>query len=403
MNENKLLALALAAASGLTTAQAQTWETVDVTPSIPTVDVIAGPGAAVFTLGNIYSADGTATGTSSVRRSLDQGATWTTIATLPCVPAKLAADSAGQLYAAGWSNTQAVVLRSSDLGATWTQVFVASSAYGTVRPTAPAFDAAGNVFVALRSPELVQIDRRTTDTRDTWLVYRGVPDASTPGGLSWSQVDRYRLAPTGASLPQAVVVRHPPNSGSPDEVFVGGMAVDDGGTHWIVRKSVDGGTTWSTVSNFKLDPKADGILWNWISSMTVDQAGVLYAAGGIYKMLDKRTSEPGWLVRKSLDGGVTWSNLDYVSQGQAAYVGVDAYGRVFVAGSQLVKTASGSYFDWVVRGSSDGGQTWVTTDVQSPYRAAKGVAGDAFGNVFVCGFSTGNSSGTGYVRKLAAP
>ena len=405
MKKNQLLlnvgaALLLAPLTSITIAQAQSWQTVDTTPGIDLRGVLAGTDSDVFSTGLDVTSDGQLAGTSSIRRSDDHGITWATVASLPGSLTRLAKDNLGQLYAAGGLNNEAVMYRSSDLGATWTQIFTTASTYagGAVRPTAPAIDNSGNIFVALRSSELVQISRKTTDILDVWLVYKGVPDASAPGGLVWSQVDRYRLAPTGVSLPYAVVVRPSPNPGWPDEIFVGGGANSvTSGSYWIVRKSVDGGTTWSTVNSYQLSTKSGG---NWMRAMTVDPAGVLYAAGEVTKALSKTTSEPGWLVRKSTDGGLTWSNLDYLTWGRGPSVAVDAFGRVFVAGYQVVTTPSGSSGQWLVRGSGGNGSAWQTIDQLPTGSHAFDLIGDAHGNVFVCGTTFGP---VGQVRKLAAP
>jgi len=53
----------------------------------------------------------------------------------------------------------------------------------------------------------------------------------------------------------------------------------------------------------------------------------------------------------------TWETVDDFYPGAGAMprgVGVDALGRVFVTGSPAV--------GWTVRGSTDGGATWATTD-----------------------------------------
>ena len=400
MNRCKLLLLALAAASVTHPIHAQTWETVDTSLGLSPLDIIAGPGTEVFTFGQNIGPDGTDTRTSSVRRSLDSGATWTTVASLPCDAGKLSMDSAGQLYAAGVSSGQAVVFRSSDAGATWTPIFANSSPHGQVRPTAPVFDGSGNIYITLRSPELVQTSRRTTAVLDVWLVWKGVPEAGT-GGYSWSQVDRYRLDPTRVSLVYDAVVRPSTTPGEPDEIFVGGGASSTSGTFWIVRKSSDGGATWNTINSYQLSSKTGD---NWIRSMAVDSEGVLYAVGEVDKALSKTTIEKGWLARKSSDGGVSWSNLDYVARGRGPAVAVDRFGRLFVAGYQVVQTQSGSFTQWIVRGSSDAGQTWFTTD-QLPFNTiGRSVVGDDFGNVFVCGSANDPTLGRiGSVRKLATP
>ena len=116
------------------------------------------------------------------------------------------------------------------------------------------------------------------------------------------------------------------------------------------------------------------------------------------------TTEYGWRVRKSANGGVTWVNVDYVSNGWPQYsIAADAFGRVFAVGFNNVTPRT-----WLVRGSTDGGTTWVTTDLFLPSGGtsaqAWAVASDALGNVCVIG-ETGASASTytAPIRRLAAP
>jgi hypothetical protein len=113
----------------------------------------------------------------------------------------------------------------------------------------------------------------------------------------------------------------------------------------------------------------------------------------------------GALVRKSINGGASWSNVDYVTNGWPAYargVVVDPFGRVFVIGS--ISTTIGT---WLVRASTDGGGTWFTTDsfLPSGYTGAEAesAATDAFGNVCIMGTlaDSNESDDLAVVRRLA--
>jgi len=81
---------------------------------------------------------------------------------------------------------------------------------------------------------------------------------------------------------------------------------------------------------------------------------------------------------------------------------VDKFGRVFVAGFNNVTPRT-----WLVRGSIDGGVTWVNTDSFLPvgYTSAQAwaVGSDALGNICVIGETTTASTYTAPIRRLAAP
>src|SRR5437762_13404235 len=93
-----------------------------------------------------------------------------------------------------------------------------------------------------------------------------------------------------------------------------------------------------------------------------------------------------WLVRKSIDGGNSWVQVDnylplkgYSSGAQA--VGCDASGNVFAAGYN--GTAG-----WVTRESLGGTGTWLNADSFHYLANASpsAVIGTASGNVFVAGY-----------------
>jgi hypothetical protein len=193
---------------------------------------------------------------------------------------------------------------------------------------------------------------------DHWVVRR-----SADGGLTWTTADALPLQGATASIGITVAP-----SGS--VVAVGYTAA-----MWTVRRSTDGGNTWATVDKFKL-----GNYMSVAKGITSDANGNLYVTGSAGK--------GHWITRKSTTGGISWTTVDDFTlngSGIGMGVAVDEFGRVFVGGS-----SSGSSPRWIVRTSNDGGATWVTTDdyrLASPsnYTSAEAVAGDAGGNVFVVG------------------
>ncbi|MCC6822720.1 MAG: hypothetical protein V9H26_02095 [Verrucomicrobiota bacterium] len=193
---------------------------------------------------------------------------------------------------------------------------------------------------------------------DHWVVRR-----SADGGLTWTTADNLPLQGATASIGITVTP-----SGSV-------IAVGYTAAVWTVRRSTDGGNTWATVDKFKL-----GNYMSVAKGITADANGNLYVTGSAGK--------GHWITRKSTTGGISWTTVDDFTlngSGIGMGVAVDEFGRVFVGGS-----SSGSSPRWIVRTSSDAGATWVTTDdyrLASPsnYTSAEAVAGDAGGNVFVVG------------------
>jgi len=98
--------------------------------------------------------------------------------------------------------------------------------------------------------------------------------------------------------------------------------------------------------------------------------------------------------------GPTWIRFYYrVRSAVAMGVGADASGNLFVVGSAY---KSGSYDHWVVRKSPNGGNSWTTVDdyqvaVGDPTEA-RGFVADANGNLFVAGYSRGAFTGIGYLN-----
>ena len=210
----------------------------------------------------------------------------------------------------------------------------ASNVYGL------AVDAGGNVFA-------------TGTVADGIASYcttrKGLYDDST-GTWTFTTIDS--VAGQGAGV---TVISSGPSSGvyavgsTPGSVLPSSI--------WLVRKSSDGGTTWSTVDSFAAPDnlgtpgEVDAAL-----AVTADPAGNLYVAGESGGVMDSRGFH--WVVRKSLDGGTSWSTDDDFPQGnRATAIGSDASGNIFVAG--FAPDASGNQHA-IVR--SNVGGSWNTVD-----------------------------------------
>src|SRR6185503_6180660 len=124
----------------------------------------------------------------------------------------------------------------------------------------------------------------------------------------------------------------------------------------VIRKSSDGGNTWSVVDFFDNGAGSAPEWWEYYG-ITCDAAGILYAVGDDF--------ESGtWLVRRSLDGGLTWQTVD-LFPGEARAVTTDTDGNVYVAGQNVganVYLPGNNGRSWIIRKSTDGGASWSTVD-----------------------------------------
>jgi hypothetical protein len=156
---------------------------------------------------------------------------------------------------------------------------------------------------------------------------------------------------------------------------------------WLVRRSTDGGATWSNVDTFQLSSSQPSVAMG----IGADASGNLYVVGS-GNVAYKSGSYSHWIVRKSTNGGNSWTTVDDYQvaaddPAQARCFTVDANGNLFVAGS---RGAWGAYPNhWIVRKSVGGSGPWTTVDDfqhGGSRTEPNAIATDALGNVFVGGF-----------------
>ncbi len=252
-------------------------------------------------------------------------------------------DSSGSYYTAGYGYDSGpqyhwLVRESDDDGSSWStiedfqlQTGYDSAAYGILT------DDLDNIFV---------VGQGTDSTNGgQWLVRR-----SQDGGSTFSNVDLHQLVATKSA--QATAIDY---DSSQNIYVVGQEKGGDNIAHWVVRKSVDSGTTWTNVRDFQYDVTHDSVP----KSIFIDDEDRIWVAG--YAVNSGVVSH--WLVEMSEDGGATWNLMnDFLHLGsfdsQASGVTVSGEGDIYVVGT----ASNGGGSTWLVRKSDDDGVTWSTVD-----------------------------------------
>jgi hypothetical protein len=185
--------------------------------------------------------------------------------------------------------------------------------------------------------------------------------------------------------------------GAASRVYVTGAAKDAGDVkHWIVRRSADGGTTWTTLDDFSLVTGKEAEAGKLVEA----EDGTLYVVGIGLDADDHYR----WVVRKSSNDGASWTTVDDYEYGPVhGYtfphdIMVDRDGTVWTVGEA---TDDLNYKHWIVRKSSDGGATWSVMDDWRYHAAtsslAHGVARDADGVLYVTGNAKDYYFGTNHL------
>ena len=183
-------------------------------------------------------------------------------------------------------------------------------------------------------------------------------------------------------------IRPPADGNSSAEIWVAGYFVDSktlGSYSPLVRRSLDGGINWATVSTWTVPSGYSFGSGSWSTVAAADPDGIAYATASYGKKVGKDTQRY-WLTYCSTDAGAHWTLKDTVSVGSAFGpdgIATDIFGGVFLTGGG------------VTRASVNGGTIWGTV---SAVPGGWCVTADLAGNVFV-----GGSGTDGAIYKLPAP
>jgi hypothetical protein len=219
------------------------------------------------------------------------------------------------------------------------------------------------------------------NNRQYWQVRK-----SSNGGVTWSVVDD---ASTWNSAGSSVALGL--TTDSVGNVFASGSALDkQGNEYWVIRKGANLGSTWST--SYKSGKLATGKGVVFVNPVPGGHAGGLFAVGSLTAT---RTTQ--WSVLRSRDSGATWQWVDawgtskFNGGAYARAITADGDGNIYVAGYDVMGVPA-----WYVRRSRDGGNTWqtiLTEYTAGDYNRADDIAADAAGNVYVAGLTQQTGSG----------
>ena len=375
------------------TALAQSWYTVDDFQYSPGKFAYA-TGLAKDPTGTIIYAAGSGQDASNVHHALvfetvNGGTTWSLMDdytgaedSLTAVGsyAGIASDPVGNLYVCAGDRVGGdfpwLVRALPAGGSSWVTVDLLTNATAN----AVATDSAGDIYV---------VGYSGSGSGSLWLVRKGTRSS---GGISWAKVDAFGN-PAGGCVANWVYCH--PTAG----VFVVGQGVGPGVKSgsttvypqvWTVRRSQDGGASWSTVDTFQIPAQKGKVTGaSDAQGVGVDAAGNLYVVGSASSYVLGSGLSSSWIVRKSANPAApapSWSTVDtyQLSVGYNAWAQAfasDAAGNLFVAGRANAGT------EWVVRESAGGTGTWNTVDAFQYGGAVEAWAalGDSLGNIFVAG------------------
>ena len=322
-------------------------------------------------------------------------AAWTTVSNnIQLNVDSMAADKMGNIYAA--DHLASTIRKSSDAGASWS--VIAQAGTSTLFYSL-ATDAVGNLFVGASVqatdgrhwrvfeqpvgqsgltvvddvPAGECTDLATDSAGDVYAIGRITVTTAGKGGKTTTyQTVRRRLVGESAfsTVDQATGINFNAvtaiDGGASAGVYVTGMA----NGKWTVRKSVNAGQTWSVVDQYAYPTPSGTTVYNEPAAVVGDLSGNIFVAGTAreYTVIGyTRNHTPiyrpdnHWLVRKSSNGGATWSNSDdfqlMVPGATLAHaMGTDLAGNVYVVGEAFDSTANHA----LIR--TNAGGAWATVD-----------------------------------------
>jgi hypothetical protein len=313
--------------------------------------------------------------------------TWVTVSAIPnAVCGDLSTDAANNVYAVGRyiaadGSSAALVQGSADQGSTWQALDqYAEPGLNYAHNRAFAADSlTGSLFAGGNLNNLLPNGTYEFDT--LWFIREWNPATGV-----WSTVDDAAdLANDIGQASCADILVTP----SGDAYATGGSALG-AGPGFLVRKRSAGASVFTTVdADYSRQTPGAGWDLGFHPSFGVFAVGEV---NGIWTVRQSPSGEPGtWTTADSFFAQRGWTS------GRALCI-LTTPSKIHVVGSAY-KYRQGSH--WIVRSSSDGGQTWAITDDYAPTipSEARGLVQDAAGNLWVCGTTVATAGGTQWVVR----
>lgn len=153
-------------------------------------------------------------------------------------------------------------------------------------------------------------------------------------------------------------------------------------SNWVTYRSTDRGQTWTAVDALIPPINGSDYGYTYAHGVATDNVGNVYTCG--YRYDDNVNDQ--WVVRRSLDDGLTWATSDHIGDISTAAdcfdVTVDSAGNVYAVGS----IGSDGF---VVRMSSDHGASWNTIYTAASPGGAR-IAFGPDGQLWVAAIDGGN-------------
>lgn len=216
-----------------------------------------------------------------------------------------------------------------------------------------------------------------------WVAYRYYYDwivaKSLDNGTTYIIADIFPSTDSGyqSSSPNAIVIKD-----NLTIFVVGHSSGPDNNQKFIVRRTLDGGQTWSNVDIVGDFTTGFGLSFNSAKSISITNSGTLLVSGdqclGCYPNFT-------WIVRRSTDNGNSWTTVSSIA-GNAGPITVDPVtGNSYVVG----KTSSGQIR--VLKSVNDG-VTWTQVDAYNPINGYSDLNGISArnGTIIFSGSDRGN-------------
>lgn len=320
-----------------------------------------------------------------VRKSTDEGATWTTVDNFTdqghsSSPVSVMFGATNEVIVSGYTVDNGaytwLVRRSTDNGSTWSTVTVHTMQTGERTYGVSMTRASSGAWFVYGS--VIALDGNGDISASSWLVLK-----STDNGSTWSTSDSFDYAGVGTFIRKVAI-------DSSGNLYSTGYVYSNTGTHSIIRKSTNGGTSWSTLEDYQWSPGE----WSETIDLTFDSLGNMFTTG-VYC----DSTECHWLTRKSTNGGTSFSIIDDFEGGSEADGRLVFFGpnqNIYVVG--VGGNSNNDELTWYLRHSTDGGTNWSTLDAldssnSQPLYAFGGVV-DASGNPYTCGMLPDGNGGT---------